>query len=188
MSLNKARILSSENDASVKQEQNTNVNIKIQPSKSSPVMYPQVPPTNFTIPPQEQGPPSFIPQMQASQFQSPQVIGRDIQLESNDLELKNRFLEVLLSIYEANPLRINSYIVCHSSSLMELIKILTEADKVELVIDEDSGCTGCVSNNRYMTIQRILVTKDDKTNDLKYAYNDVFAQLIKHSISLKLCV
>ena len=31
MTLNKARILSSENDASVKQEQNTNINIKIRP-------------------------------------------------------------------------------------------------------------------------------------------------------------
>lgn len=36
---------------------------------------------------------------------------------------------------------------------MELIKILTQADKVELVIDEDSSCTGCISNTKYMNIQ-----------------------------------
>ena len=87
-----------------------------------------------------------------------------------------------------NPLRVNNYLVCHSNSLMELIKILTHADKVELIIDEDSGCTGCVSKNKYLEIQRILVTKDGKSNDLKYGYNDVYAQLVRYGISLKLCV
>ncbi len=102
--------------------------------------------------------------------------------------IKNKFLETLLSIYELNPLRVNNYLVCHSNSLMELIKILTHADKVELIIDEDSGCTGCVSKNKYLEIQRILVTKDGKSNDLKYGYNDVYAQLVRYGISLKLCI
>lgn len=38
--LRKARILSSENDASVKQSQETNVEIKIKPSNSQPVGQP----------------------------------------------------------------------------------------------------------------------------------------------------
>lgn len=71
---------------------------------------------------------------------------------------------------------------------MELIKILTQADKVELVIDEDSSCTGCISNTKYMNIQWILVTKDDKTLDLKIGYNETYAQLIRYGISLKMCI
>ena len=197
MSLNRARILSSENDSSCKQEQNTNVNIKITPRNTTqqpiqqPIHYPQVPTitpqitpqANFTTPQDSLGSPAN------SAFQYQPVINKNIQLdENNDLITQNKFLEILLSIYEQNPLRINNYLVCHSNSLMELIKILTNADKVELVIDEEQGCNGCISHSKYMTIQRILVTRDGKTNDLKYSYNDVHSILIKHNISLKICV
>lgn len=221
--LRKARILSSENDASVKQSQETNVEIKIKPSNSQPVgqpisqpvYYPNVPHMNSQIPSQSRDVNFTIPEENSQyQFQPPTskapagaglpaTIVRDkgiIDLgnhivaegearnEIEDLTVKNKFLETLLSIYELNPLRVNNYLVCHSNSLMELIKILTHADKVELIIDEDSGCTGCVSKNKYLEIQRILVTKDGKSNDLKYGYNDVYAQLVRYGISLKLCV
>ena len=242
MSLNRARILSSENDASVKQDQNTNINIKISretgpiglrqrsPEMGRPGAQGQslripsaqregipeaiVSPKRQYIPGSEGGSiqtqrennANFtIPQdspikcgMTDSVYQYQPTIDRDAQLESaltepdlrenNELEIKNKFLEILISIYEANPLRVSNYLVCHSNTLMELIKVLTEADKVELVIDEEQGCTGCISNSKYMNIQRILVTKNDKTNDLKYAYNDVYAQLIRHNISLKVCI
>ena len=219
MSLHRARILSSENDASVKQSQETNVEIKIKPSNSQPVgqpisqpvYYPNVPQmnsqsrdVNFTIP-EENSQYQFQPPTSKAPAGAglPATIVRDkgiIDLgnhivaegearnEIEDLTVKNKFLETLLSIYELNPLRVNNYLVCHSNSLMELIKILTHADKVELIIDEDSGCTGCVSKNKYLEIQRILVTKDGKSNDLKYGYNDVYAQLVRYGISLKLCV
>lgn len=197
--LRKARILSSENDASVKQSQETNVEIKIKPSNSQPVgqpisqpvYYPNVPQmnsqsrdVNFTIPEENSQYQFQPPTNNLSQDRGIADLGNEIE----DLTVKNKFLETLLSIYELNPLRVNNYLVCHSNSLMELIKILTHADKVELIIDEDSGCTGCVSKNKYLEIQRILVTKDGKSNDLKYGYNDVYAQLVRYGISLKLCV
>lgn len=211
--LRKARILSSENDASVKQSQETNVEIKIKPSNSQPVgqpisqpvYYPNVPHMNSQIPSQSRDVNFTIPEENSQyQFQPPTnnlsqdrgiadlgnhiVAEGEARNEIEDLTVKNKFLETLLSIYELNPLRVNNYLVCHSNSLMELIKILTHADKVELIIDEDSGCTGCVSKNKYLEIQRILVTKDGKSNDLKYGYNDVYAQLVRYGISLKLCV
>ena len=199
MTLQKARILSSENDASVKQSQETNVEIKIKPSNSQPVgqpisqpvYYPNVPhmnsqsrDVNFTIPEENSQYQFQPPTNNLSQDRGIADLGNEIE----DLTVKNKFLETLLSIYELNPLRVNNYLVCHSNSLMELIKILTHADKVELIIDEDSGCTGCVSKNKYLEIQRILVTKDGKSNDLKYGYNDVYAQLVRYGISLKLCI
>ena len=206
--LRKARILSSENDASVKQSQETNVEIKIKPQhtipqQAHPVYYPNIPqscglsqpPTSGGMNPQSRDVNFTIPEENSQyQFQPPtnnlsQDRGiADLGNEIEDLTVKNKFLETLLSIYELNPLRVNNYLVCHSNSLMELIKILTHADKVELIIDEDSGCTGCVSKNKYLEIQRILVTKDGKSNDLKYGYNDVYAQLVRYGISLKLCV
>ena len=210
MTLHKARILSSENDASVKQEQN--VNIKIAANRPPPVQpvaytegdYPQVPQMQPQVQPQMGYTEGGYPQngTQNANFTTPSTTGaypsvapinnppleRSIELDGEDLDTKNKFLEILLSIYETNPLRMNNYLVCHSNTLMELIKILTKADKVELVINEDSGCTGCVSNSKYMKIDKILVSKNGVSNELKYGYNHVWTELIRHSISLKICI
>ncbi len=206
MSLHKARILSSENDASVKQEQNVNIKIAAnRPPPVQPVSYPQVPQmqpqmgytkglnpeggytqtgtqdANFTTASTTGPYPSVAP------INSPPT-DRSLDPDTDDLGTKNKFLEILLNIYETNPLRMNNYLVCHSNTLMELIKILTKADKVELVINEDSGCTGCVSNSKYMKIDKILVSKNGVSNELKYGYNHVWTELIRHSISLKICI
>ena len=196
MSLNKARILSSENDASVKQEQNTEVKINIVPrSVENSPLKPEKD-INFTLPMQTQFAQQNVLQKDCvMDFQSQsqhetsnqEQDSNQIQLrnisellnQSNivcaDLEAKNKFLSLLISIYEENPLRINNFLICKSSSLMNLIKILTSADKVELVINDEQGCTGCISNKKYMTIDRILVYKDNKSLDLKYAFNDTYS-------------
>ncbi|KAK8888188.1 hypothetical protein M9Y10_039252 [Tritrichomonas musculus] len=188
--LHKARILSSENDSSCKQEQNTNVNIKIKPSSN--VNYPNIPPISaqisnqpYNINQEQQDP--LTRNINFTQLSDNSQLAYQQQI-NNTLEIRNKFLETLLSIYELNPIRVNNYLVCHYNSLMELIKILTQADKVELVIDEEEGCTGCISNTKYMNIQRILVTKDDKTLDLKIGFNETYAQLIRYGISLKMCI
>ena len=212
MSLHKARILSSENDASVKQEQNVNIKIAANiPPPVQPISYPQVPQVgytkglnpeggypqngtqdaNFTTPSTTGAYPSVAPinsPPQGSSFPESPTIDRSLEPDTDDLGTKNKFLEILLNIYETNPLRMNNYLVCHSNTLMELIKILTKADKVELVINEDSGCTGCVSNSKYMKIDKILVSKNGVSNELKYGYNHVWTELIRHSISLKICI
>lgn len=206
MSLHKARILSSENDASVKQEQNVNIKIAAnRPPPVQPVSYPQVPQmqpqmgypqngtqdANFTTASTTGPYPSVAPinsPPQGSSFPESPTIDRSLEPDTDDLGTKNKFLEILLNIYETNPLRMNNYLVCHSNTLMELIKILTKADRVELVINEDSGCTGCVSNSKYMKIDKILVSKNGVSNELKYGYNHVWTELIRHSISLKICI
>ena len=108
---------------------------------------------------------------QVSQSPSPQDINNpmvqergitDLGVDIDELEIRNKFLESLVSIYESNPLKINSYLVCHSNTLMELIKILTCADKIELIINEDMGCKSCTSTSKFMEIDKIIVYKDDK--------------------------
>ena len=59
---------------------------------------------------------------------------------------------------------------------MDMIKLLTNCDKVELIIDENIGCVGCVSKNKYTYISKIFVTKNNKTEDLKYASNDIYSK------------
>ena len=225
--LHQARILSSETDNTIKQEQNTNVNINIarraldndlkQPHQrctstppieckafsprstkeyTIPTLGPSSNPNvNFTTAEMEE---SMIPNLghlaSPSQppidNQSPLTQERglvDLSLELDSLEKKNRFLEMIVQMYELNPLKINSYVVCDSKLLMDMIKLLTECDKVELVIDDsDVGCGCSASSSKFIKVAKILITKDGKTEDMKYAYNDIYSTFIKYGVSLKI--
>ena len=170
MTLNKARILSSENNASMtnNQHQTTNVNIKFPDlKKTDPIIqsrdvmletpiYPSVYPSTLTSNnlAQEENLTEKERQLleEKAQLQN-QMQEREIELVGNidDLETKNKFLEILLQVYEDNPIKINSYLICTSSTLMEMIKLLTNCDKVDLVIDDNIGCTGCI----YLCIKNI---------------------------------
>ena len=185
--LNKARILSSENGASVKQEQNSNIEIKIkQPGTQLPTSQSSayIPNVNFTIPDQHS----------QSQYQHPtnsavQERGiADLGDELETLELKNKFLELIIEMYTENPLKINSYVVCKSSLLMDMIKLLTNCDKVDIVLDNNEVGCGCgTSSSKLIKIDKILITKDGKTEELKYCYNNIYTEFIKYAISLKYC-
>ena len=198
----RARILSSANDASVKTEQNTNINIKFkqtqQPNNNTPINYPTVSPmptysqipqtqnVNFT---QEDSQYPSVPEIQ-----QPGIINKDIQIPASQsfeqiLEQKDRenaFLKLLLQVYQDQPLIINSYVICKSSVLMDIIKLLTDCDKVDLVLNEDIACGGCSDNSKLIYISKILITKDDKTTELKYGYNEAYSKLVANGISLKI--
>ena len=165
--LRQARILSSEakskNNTTISQEQNTNIKIT----------YPNVPQINAN--------------KTISRSNSLSDLTNYSQLEN--LEEKNKFLEMLVNVYEDNPLKVNSYLVCNTTSLMNMIKLLTHADKIELVLNEDDepGCCA-VSVSKFIKIDKILITKNNKTEDMKYAYNDVYSQFIKYGVSMKICI
>ena len=201
MTLRGARILSSCNDASNKQEQKMNVNIKLEdntPQTQQPPFYPQVPQmANFTIPTQTVG--EFAP----SQSTVPNINpcqSRDIDLSNNalqqdimqktmqiaDLEDKNKFLQLLLRIYQNNPLYINSLVVCQSQDFMDLVKLLTKCDKVDLILNEDLACGGCGTDSKLIYVSRILITKNNETKEMKYAYNEAYSKLISFNISTKI--
>ena len=209
--LRQARILSSETDNTIKQNQETNVNINIKPGHpraNSIPLYPNVQPlnpnVNFIQAPQPEvaqgnGPitntqmtnpeyQSVSPQPTNSPFHLAQDRGiADLGNELDELDKKNRFLEMLVEMYENNPLKVNSYVVCESKLLMEMIKLLTGCEKVELVLNEDIGCSGCRGkSDKIIYVSKILVTKEGKTEDLKYAYNNIYSQFIKYGISLKM--
>ena len=196
MTLRGARILSSCNDSSNKQEQKMNVNIRVEdktiPSVQPPQVYPQVQPVNFTSPPpMQQVQPTPEPSVYQSVAANP-VLTRDIEGDLakdsliTDLETKNKFLNMLLTVYQNNPIYINSYVICDAQILMSMIKLLTNCDKVDLVLNEDMACGGCTGNDKLIYISRILVTKGDTIEQLKYAYNDVYSKLVSYGISLKI--
>ena len=199
MALSKARILSSENDESVKQEQSTNINIKINPKQPQQMNQPV--PQHQRQPSNQSSSINFIPVETSSpspstpQSNSPSALVQDrgiadLGIELDELETKNHFLEMVIQMYENNPLKINSYLICESNLLMDMIKLLTQADKVELVIEDCEASCGCIASNEkgLMKISKIMITKNQQTEDFKYCYNNIYSQFIKYGISLKLTV
>ena len=180
MTLRGARILSSCNDASNKQEQKMNVNIRVEDNSKHNIpqqipqqpAYPQVQPVNFTTQEQLTPEPSQYPSVVASP-----ILQRDINLEDSiakdsliqDLETKNKFLNLLLTVYQNNPIYINSYVICDAQILMSMIKLLTNCDKVDLVLNEDIACSGCTGNDKLIYVSKILVTKGDRTSSTMYS-------------------
>ena len=203
------------NDYTVKQEQNTNVNINIKPSNLNSTkprpqtvpLYPNVQPlnpnVNFTqvnqpsdIPPVGQT--LYIPTTEDLNYQSQPPTNSNFPLtrdrgiadlgnEIEDLEKKNQFLQMLVEMYESNPLKINAYVVCESKLLMNMIKLLADCEKVDLVLNEDIGCSGCTAkSNKIIYISKILVSKNGQTEEFKYKYNSIYTEFIKYGLSLKM--
>lgn len=201
MTLRAARILSSETDNTIKQEQNTNVNIKITPRQQpvpGNVNFTQANQPKDSLPAGQalhtQTTPESLRYQSAAATNSPALLAQDrgiadLGLELDTLEKKNRFLELLVEMYSENPLKVNSYVVCKSGTLMSMIKLLTECDKVDFVLDDyEVGCGCSASTAKLIKIDKILVTKDGRTEELKYCYNDIYTEFIKYGLSLKFTV
>ena len=167
-----ARILSSESDASirVKQDQNTNITLKLEATHPHAAQLAETA-VHYA------GAPEEVPQPAAAE--------RDIDL-TVDIAQKEKqieILELLLNIYENNPLIVNSLVICKAQDLMQLIKLITDADKVEIMLDSDKTCQ--CSQSKFSYIESIFVTKEGKAVDFKYGFNDKYTLLVKHAISLK---
>ena len=211
--LRAGRILSSDENNSIQQTQETNVNIKVQQHPSIKndqgqaqthggityqTSYPTIHPTgiapNFTT----AGPsdPSSVytaPPMDASSYQSVQPTSspsgiEELESRIDELSNKNEFLELLLSVYKNNPLKINAIVIADNRLFMKMVKLLSGAEKVELVLDENVSCEcGCsASAGELIYVSKILITLNGKTEDLKYCRNDVYSTFIKHNISTKI--
>ena len=162
---------------------------------------------SLTPPPEVLTYPSTVPNMAnytatgvlSRDFEAPSAVGsalldrpygsgssQDIQIQ--DLETKNKFLTLMLTVYQNNPLYINSYVVCESKILMDMIKLLTGCEKVDLVLSDDVACGGCTGNSKLIYISKILITKDGKTEEFKYSYHEIYSKFISYGISLKVVV
>ena len=96
-------------------------------------------------------------------------------------------LSIMLNLIEHNPLIVNKYIISPKDILINLIQLLTEADKVEIIMNVDVDC-GCSANSKYGVIDKIYVTKNGNTSILKYNYAEALQILEMHRISTKFCI
>lgn len=163
-----ARILTTEKDNEM--TQTTNISIRCD-SKS-----------------EAESSPNFYQNDQTTISYPPPITTRDIDLttEIQDKEQEIKFLELLLHEYENKPVVMRGLLICRQKNLLELIKIACNADKVEAIIDDTYACTDCCTDGEYQFISSILVTKNGKTQDFKYSFNEIYSKFRKHGINLKL--
>ena len=115
------------------------------------------------------------------------VQSRDIEL-TEDIEDQSKqieFLETLVQEYQNKPVIVKGLLLCKAKSLMNLVKLATESEKVELVLDHDISCTSC-TGQEYTYVSSILVTKNGKTQEFKIGYNEVYSKFLKYGINTKI--
>ena len=96
-------------------------------------------------------------------------------------------LSIILNLVENNPLIVNKYIIAPKDMLCHLIRLLSEADAVDIQTSiGELGC--CGASYKYSVIDKIFVTKQGTTQILKYAYADVIKVLDEHRISTKFVI
>ena len=137
-----ARILTTEKDS----EMNQTTNINISYDHKNDMQNHQ----NVTLPPSESG--NVSPRVEARDIELTEDIpdtGQEIEwVEARDIELTEdipdtgqeiEFLETLLQEYQSKPVVVKGLLICKSKNLMNLIKLATQADKVEIACTRFSG-------------------------------------------------
>ena len=193
--LRAGRILSSDENNSVKQEQTTNVNIKVQANpkqdsqqahhgisaQHSVPLYPNVnvhPNMGFTTEAAQITDPSAFQSVAPTNSLADHDTA-DLESEIADLTVKNKFLEMMLAAYQQNPIKLNSYIIVNYQLLIEMVKLLANADKVDLILEDEHvvncSCRNDSDHDELIYVAKILVTVNGVTTDLKYSYNSVYS-------------
>jgi hypothetical protein len=114
------------------------------------------------------------------------VAEREVTVEAVDVDAmrrENSVLRLVIDILHSNPLIVNKYIIADDEILVEMIRLLCNAEDVQL--DADDLGTGCITRKTYRKVNSIYVTSQGKTLNLKYDYPAVMKTLKDLHISVK---
>ena len=98
------------------------------------------------------------------------------------LESENAALKVIIEMLRSNPLMINHLILADDDKLALLVKLLTNAESVN-VDAEDLG-SGC-GTKTYRKVNAIYVIKNGNTKNLKYDFPEITKALKDLGINTK---
>ena len=177
------------------QQQKQVVNINVQPPiQPTTVHYPApyeveegitvVPPS---VPQAPQQQPSQPVERKIDDSLNPYAEIGELQNVISNSETAVKALIMIIDIMQSNPLIINKLIVAYAEPFKELIKVLTNADDVDIQYVDD---VGCFASSKYNLVEDIYVIKnvngDIQTQSLKYGYPDVLRLFDRFKISVKM--
>ena len=178
-----------------KQVVNINVQPPIQPTtvhypapyeveEGITVVPPSVPSSVPQAPPQQPAP---TVERKIDESLNPYAEIGELQSVISNNETAVKALIMIIDIMQSNPLIINKLIVAYAEPFKELIKVLTNADDVDVQYVDD---VGCFASSKYNLVEDIYVIKnvngDVQTQSLKYGYPDVLRLFDRFKISVKM--
>ena len=92
-------------------------------------------------------------------------------------------LKLIINILQDNTFYINKLVVADDDVLMEVIKLLKNAD--DIVMDAEDLGEGFITKKSYRKVNAIYVVKDGQTKNLKYSYPNIVQELSELHISFK---
>ena len=97
---------------------------------------------------------------------------------------ENEALKLIIQMIQDNPLIVNKYVIADDTLLIQLVKLLTCADDVQIDAEDiGSGCS--CGANVYRKVNAIYVIVGNETKNLKYDYPKVIKDLGELRISTK---
>ena len=167
-----------------------NVVIKTQSKEKLPTDVKEVSDGVFVVYPnkksenEEENPYSNLP---SRDLASAQARLDQIKAQQPDNEKIIKALSLIIDILYNNPLYVNRFIVAQAVCLKELVKILTDADDVEITLQDPTCECGCsAKSDKIATIDSIYVKKNNNVVEFKYAYAEAKQILESNHISMKL--
>lgn len=163
------------------QHQKQVVNVNIQPSGT--VKYPkpyEVDEGITVVPVTEQ---KEIPREVEQQVENPYSNVHELQNIVNSNENAVRALIMIIDIMQSNPLIVNKLIVAYAEPFKELIKVLTNADDVDIQYTDE---VGCFTSSKYKLVEDIYVITDGEAMSLKYGFPDILRLFDRFKISTKM--
>ena len=102
-----------------------------------------------------------------------------------DLASQIAFLKAVLSIYMNQKFFSGKYIVCSPDELIDLVKLLTKADTVEIETEAiEVSCCGS-ADLPYSKVSNIWINKDGQRVIFKYNYSHLLSIFDECKISVK---
>jgi hypothetical protein len=111
----------------------------------------------------------------------------DLEKVIKDTDNVVKALSLIIELMQNNPIKINSLIIAKGDTLIELIKLITGAEDVELKYSDIDPDCGCCSGTGYdlESVNQILVTKEKEIYNLKYNCPEAIVLLDKYRINYK---
>ena len=114
---------------------------------------------------------------------------QEIKKTQPDNEKVIQALNLIIETYYSNPIYVNRWVIAESNVLGKLIGILSDADRVDITLqDPPCDCGGCCGSGQTIlsTIDTIYCVKGTETREFRYAYPDAKKILDDAHISTKL--
>ena len=94
-------------------------------------------------------------------------------------------LHIILNIIRNNPLIIKHFVIANGDDLSNLVRLLTNADEVEITLNYDADC-GCCGDSRVALVDKIYVRKQNDLYIFKQSFPEAVKILDDHKISCKM--